>query len=208
MKQSAIQRKTPLEPKRTPRKCRSCGERYTPSSTTQRACSPRCALALVAQDKAKRERDQQRQQRAETRVAKERLKTRSDHMREAQAAFNAMIRERDHGKPCISCGSTPSNAGLITGSRWDAGHYRSVGACPELRFEPLNCHAQCVKCNRDLSGNTVEYRIRLLGRIGRESVEWLEGKHPSRKYTTEELVRLKAFFRWMTREHRKARESQ
>ena len=82
-----------------------------------------------------------------------------------------------------------------------------MGACPELRFEPLNCHAQCVRCNRDLSGNTVEYRIRLRERIGDEALAWLEGPHPVRKYTVEELKQIKTLFRRMTREHKKERKA-
>lgn len=205
MKRAELKRKTALQPKRRPRKCRACGEAYTPRSTTQKACSPRCALQLAGREREKRERAEAKARRAQNREALERLKTRADHMKEAQAAFNAWVRERDHGKPCISCGSTPSNAGLITGSRWDAGHYRSVGACPELRFEPLNCHAQCVRCNRDLSGNTVEYRIRLRERIGDEALEWLEGPHPARKHTIEDLKEIKARYRRLKRELQKAR---
>lgn len=207
MKRAELKRKAPLQAKRRPRKCRACREPYTPARTTQVACSPRCALNLAGQEREKRERAEAKARRARNREALERLKTRSDHIKEAQAAFNAWVRERDHGRPCISCGSTPSNAGLITGSRWDAGHYRSVGACPELRFEPLNCHAQCVKCNRDLSGNTVEYRIRLLERIGAEAVAWLEGPHPARKYTIEELKEIKARYRRLTRELKKRRQA-
>lgn len=205
MKRAELKRKAPLQPKRRPRKCRVCGEAYTPRSTTQKACSPQCALQLAGKEREKRERAEAKAKRAQNREALERLKTRSDHMKEAQAAFNAWVRERDHGKPCISCDSTPSNAGLITGSRWDAGHYRSVGACPELRFEPLNCHAQCVRCNRDLSGNTVEYRIRLRERIGDEALEWLEGPHPARKHTIEDLKEIKVRYRRLKRELQKAR---
>ena len=91
----------------------------------------------------------------------------------------------------------------MTGSRWDAGHYRSVGACPELRFEPLNIHRQCVKCNRNLSGNAVEYRIRLVQRIGAEKVAWLEGLHAPCKYNVDEIKAIKAKYRAMTKELKK-----
>ena len=118
--------------------------------------------------------------------------------------MNEFIRLRDAHLPCISCDSIPSDHDLFTGSRWDAGHYRSVGSCPELRFEPLNIHRQCVKCNRNLSGNAVEYRIRLVLRIGVERVAWLEGLHPARKYTVEEIKAIKADYRAKTRELKRA----
>lgn len=149
-------------------------------------------------EKARRQKE--RQHRQETKAAKERIKTKGEHLKEAQSAFNAYIRARDAGLPCISCGRTPDDQDLLTGSRWDAGHYRSTGACPELRFEPLNCHKQCVKCNRNLSGNAVEYRIRLVKRIGQEAVDWLEQQHPAKRYSIEDLKEIKAHYRKLKRE--------
>jgi len=98
----------------------------------------------------------------------------------AQNAFNRFIRLRDHDKPCISCGKTGaeiSDKDLITGSRWDCGHYLSVGAAPELRFTEDNAHKQCTRCNSQLSGNSVKYRINLVKRIGQYRVDILEGPH-------------------------------
>jgi len=112
---------------------------------------------------------------------------RSYWLKKAQQSFNAYIRHRDADLPCISCDSNPNDKNLMTGSRWDCGHYRSVGANPELRFEELNTAKQCVKCNRDLSGNVVNYRIGLVKRIGIEKVEWIEGPHSPKKYTIDEL---------------------
>ncbi|MNI36624.1 Bacteriophage Lambda NinG protein [compost metagenome] len=185
-----------------PKTCKNpaCGISFPPQRLGQSVCSPKCGLAIkdVNQEKARKSLAQV--ERREIKVRKERLKSRADHLREAQAAVNEYVRLRDAHLPCISCDSMPSDHDLITGSRWDAGHYRSVGACPELRFEPLNIHRQCVKCNRNLSGNAVEYRIRLVKRIGADKVDWLEGPHPARKYTVEEIKAIKADYRALTRE--------
>jgi hypothetical protein len=81
---------------------------------------------------------------------KERLKTRSDRVRDAQAAFNRYIRARDRGKPCICCGR--SQGDIKHGGAVDAGHYRSRGSAPGLKFNLLNCHSQLAYCNRYLSG--------------------------------------------------------
>ena len=130
--------------------------------------------------------------RADHRAAKERVKTRSQRIREAQAAFNAYIRARDEGLPCISCGSLPEQK---RGGTMDAGHYRSTGSSPELRFEENNCHAQCVKCNRYLSGVAVDYRIGLIQRIGIEAVERLEGPQEPKRYTIDDLREIRSFYR-------------
>lgn len=185
--------------------CKACGDKFRPSLSTQKACSVKCALDLAKQPAnqqiARKAIDQR--DRREIKVRKEKLKSRADHLREAQAVVNEYVRLRDAHLPCISCDSMPNDSDLMTGSRWDAGHYRSVGACPELRFEPLNIHRQCVKCNRNLSGNAVEYRIRLVLRIGAEKVAWLEGPHPARKSTIEEIKTIKAEYRAKTRELKK-----
>ncbi|MGU9857026.1 recombination protein NinG [Pseudomonas sp. LF245] len=189
-----------------PKKCRvaTCRASFIPARLGQAVCSPKCALVDGPRHAPKARKALADIERAEIKVRKEKLKSRADHLREAQTAVNEYVRLRDACLPCISCDSMPNDNDLMTGSRWDAGHYRSVGACPELRFEPLNIHRQCVKCNRNLSGNAVEYRIRLVLRIGAEKVAWLEGLHPACKYTIEEIKAIKAKYRAMTRELKRA----
>ncbi|WP_289328839.1 recombination protein NinG [Pseudomonas sp. 'CRE Jenny 4'] len=196
-----IERKQPK-----PKKCRvaTCRALFVPSRMGQAVCSPACALIDGPRHAPKARKALADIERKDIKVRKEKLKSRADHLREAQAAVNEYVRLRDAHLPCISCDSTPNDNDLMTGSRWDAGHYRSVGACPELRFEPLNIHRQCVKCNRNLSGNSVEYRIRLVQRIGAEKVAWLEGLHPPCKYTVEEIKVIKAEYRARTRELKRA----
>jgi hypothetical protein len=111
-------------------------------------------------------------------------------MKEAQQAFNALRRMEDgllRGGTCISCGSK-------TGKQ-NCGHYRSVGSCPELRFEPLNTYLQCEKCNSYLSGNLINYRINLVKLIGVEKVEWLEKSHEPLKLSIDDLKALKALYK-------------
>ncbi|RON86776.1 recombination protein NinG [Pseudomonas fluorescens] len=195
-----IERKQPR-----PKKCsvKTCRASFVPKVSFQSWCSPDCAVVIARDKQEKKRKSLASIERREIKVRKEKLKSRADHLREAQVAVNEFVRLRDAHLPCISCDSMPNDNDLMTGSRWDAGHYRSVGACPELRFEPLNIHRQCVKCNRNLSGNAVEYRIRLVQRIGAETVAWLEGPHEPRKYTVEEIKTIKAEYRAKTRELKK-----
>lgn len=208
MKRTPLQRKTPLTSNGPRRKrCPECRVMFVPVRDSQAVCGEiECAIAHGQSEKGRAIAGKALAEvgRREIKVRKEKLKTRADHLREAQAAVNEYVRLRDAHLPCISCDSTPNDNDLMTGSRWDAGHYRSVGACPELRFEPLNIHRQCVKCNRNLSGNAVEYRIRLVVRIGAEKVAWLEGLHAPCKYTVEEIKAIKAKYRAKTRELKRA----
>ncbi|WP_291585811.1 recombination protein NinG [Comamonas sp. UBA7528] len=132
-------------------------------------------------------------ERAETRRRKEALKTVPHLIKEAQIAFNAFIRERDRqaGHVCISSGRPLD----WSGNAVDAGHYRSTGAASHLRFHEDNCHAQSKHDNQFLAGNAVDYRIRLVARIGLARVEALEADNQVRKWTRQELIAIRDEYR-------------
>lgn len=188
---------------RKAKKCRvaSCGASFVPARLGQAVCSPACAILDAPVNREKARKSLAQVERREIKVRKEKLKTRSDHMREAQQAFNEFIRWRDQlaGHPCISSGKPLD----WSGNAVDAGHYRSVGSAPHLRFDERNCHAQSKQDNRFLSGNAVDYRIGLIARIGQEAVDALESDQSVRKYTVEEIKAIKAKYRAMTRELKK-----
>ena len=190
------------------KKCRACKVKFEPFNSLQVACSLECAQEVAIKELERRDARRDKAQRKWVREQKERIKSRGDHTRDTQRDFNTFIRSRDEGKPCISCGRNEWEFNHSSrGGMWDCGHYRSVGACPELRFEPLNAARQCKSCNRDKSGNIVEYRISLRERIGDEALAWLEGPHDPKRYTVEDLKRMAAEFRACTRELQKQREA-
>jgi len=170
------------------KRCKVCREQFTPRNSFAVACSPRCAMEWT-------HRQAQKQARAEKRAGRERLMTRRDWMKKAQEAFNAYIRARDDGLPCICCGRFADDNDLITGSRWDAGHYRSTGSAPHLRFHEDNCHRQLVRCNRHGAGRAVDYRIGLIARIGLARVEALEADQAVRKFTIDDLKAIEATYK-------------
>ena len=160
--------------------CEVCERVFVPARIGQVVCRPACAMARVRQAK--------KAERASIKARKEAIKTIPALIREAQIAFNAWIRARDEGLPCISCGRHHQG-------QWHAGHYLSTGARPELRYTESNVHRQCAPCNTHLSGNAVLYRIGLINRIGSDAVEWLEGPHPLPKWTPDELRAIRDTYR-------------
>ncbi|WP_407578324.1 recombination protein NinG [Pseudomonas aeruginosa] len=188
-----------------PRTCENptCKATFTPHPMRlgQKVCSPACALAIKDKHAKPARKAIADRERREVRVRKEKLKSRSDHLREAQQAFNEFIRWRDRiaGHACISSG-LPLD---WSGNQTDAGHYRSTGAAPHLRFNENNCHAQRKLDNRYLSGNAVDYRVGLIARIGLAAVEELEADNSVRKYTVEDLKAIKANYRAKVRELKK-----
>jgi hypothetical protein len=177
--------------------CPICNVKFTPLRPIQKVCSASCATthAINLRDKkrAQAERIAKQEDRKVIQLRKEQLKTRADYAREAQSVFNQYIRARDEKEPCISCGR-------FHDGQYHAGHYRSVGSHPELRFSELNVHKQCSVCNNHKSGNIVEYRINLAKKIGQEALDWLEGNHEPAKYTIEELKQIKSTYKSKLRE--------
>ena len=182
-----------------PKKCRvaACGASFVPARLGQAVCSPACAILDAPKNQAKARKAIAQRERREIKVRKEKLKSRADHLKDTQIAFNAWVRARDAELPCISCGRHHQG-------KYDAGHYRTVGSNPALRFEPLNCHKQCSPCNTQLSGDIVNYRINLVQKIGAEAVAWIEGPHEAKKYAVEELKAMTADYRAKTRELKRA----
>lgn len=172
------------------KKCRACKGVFTPRLPLQVACGPACAEAIAKQKRERKCLQDAREQRRSRREALEKVKTRGEHLREAQAAFNEFVRLRDADLPCISCGRPATWDG-----QWDCGHYRSVGSSPSLRFDPNNTAKQCLPCNRHLSGNLIRMRVGLISRIGLAEVERLEGPQQPLKLTIPEIQELKAKFR-------------
>lgn len=159
--------------------------------------------AKKEREEAKRTRAAAKVERAETKRRKEAIKTIPELTREAQIAFNAFIRARDQaaGYPCISSGRPLD----WSGNAVDAGHYRSTGAAPHLRFNEDNCHAQSKFDNQWRAGNVVDYRIKLIERIGLERVEALEADNQIRKWTRQELIDIRNAYRAKTKELKKER---
>ena len=162
------------------KECKQCGTSFTPARPMQNVCSPICATRLV---KAAKKEEAER-----TKARKAAIKSRAAWAREAQAAFNAWVRARDAGMPCISCQRHHTG-------QYHAGHYLSRGARPELAYEPDNCHKQCAPCNTHLSGNVALYRVNLIKLIGLDRVEWLEGPHPAKHYSIEDLKDIKETYK-------------
>lgn len=181
------------------KKCVVCKCEFKAIKSTAAVCSFECARDKVIADRIKADAKACRIARVELRVAKERIKSRGQWIKEAQQAVNAFIRERDHGLPCISCGRDHQG-------QWHAGHYRPTSTNPELRFTEQNIHRQCSACNNHLHGNLTNYRISLIRRIGLEAVEWLEGKHEPAKYTIDELKEIKKTYSQKARELKRNRE--
>jgi 5-methylcytosine-specific restriction endonuclease McrA len=125
----------------------------------------------------------------ENKEIKERIKTKSQHLKELQTVFNKYIRLRDILLPCVSCGDR------INGTP-HASHFLSVGSHPALRFNENNCHSSCSQCNLHLHGNLVEYSLRLPDRIGQDNYDKLIASRGDRlQISIPEIEELKLYYK-------------
>jgi rubredoxin len=162
-------------------KCKNCKQVFKPRKFNWKYCESDVCNNIGVQELIKKVRaTKAKDNRKKTKKEKEALLTHRDYLKLFQTVFNTYIRTRDKELPCVSCGKNNEK-------QFHAGHYRSVGSCPELRFEELNVWRQCATCNTYLHGNLIEYRKELIKRIGVDKVEWLEGPQPSNKLMIPEI---------------------
>lgn len=76
------------------------------------------------------------------------------------------IRNRDKGKPCISCGTQWNDT-------FQCGHHYKSETFETLRFNLDNLHGQCRRCNLYLEGAFDNYALNLPKRIGKECYDYL-----------------------------------
>lgn len=177
-------------------RCKHCKAKFEEGhrGPLHAACIDAWIAGQIAKKKAKQAREQRARakvERAVDRKKREAMKPRRKWLAECQVVVNKCARLRDllAGRGCISCGAKPEQC---FGGAVDAGHYRSVGSAPHLRFFLPQIRLQCVQCNRHLSGNAVEFRRGLVELMGLAWVERIEAMQGTAKWSIEYLKRLKA----------------
>jgi hypothetical protein len=136
--------------------CKICKVKFEPFKPLQQVCSPACAIFLAEKNKAKNEKKEKTKIKKEL---KESTKTISNYRKELQIVVNKIVREIDVGFNCISSGRSYK-------TNDQAGHYYSVGAYPNLRFNLHNIYSQSVADNLYKSGNPIGFTQGLIKEFG------------------------------------------
>lgn len=188
---TTLTRSTALRTTLRERRCTVCKDKFKQQRPMQAVCSPACAIVQGKKDAAKQAAAKVRADRAATKTALEKLKTKGKWIADVQRVFNQYIRERDRDQPCICCGQFYDAKDTLTGGQWDAGHYLSRGSAAHLRFDERNVHKQLKGHNRPGGTTRGQFRAGMIARIGIEAVEALEADQTPRNYTIDDLKRMK-----------------
>lgn len=103
------------------------------------------------------------------------------------------IKERDKGKPCVSCGQP-----------WhvdhQAGHWKKAETYSVLRFNEHNIHNQCKGCNLMKDGNVQMYGVEITRRITEEQKQEVEriaaeSKKGHHKWSKPELIEIREYYK-------------
>lgn len=176
-----------------PRACKVCKTKFTPTRGFVSWCSPECGFELASEIARKKAEKAAKAERVEHRAKLADSKKLSHWIGLTEKVVHAYIHARDRGMPCISCGTNST-------VQWEAGHWLTKGARPELRFVVEQINLQCHRCNVHLSGNQAAYRVGLVKKIGEARVQELEGPHPPAKFTRETLAAIRKEFAAKTRQ--------
>lgn len=108
-------------------------------------------------------------------------------VRKLDAEFSLYIRLRD-SRPfgykhfrCISCGD------ILPFEQADCGHF--IGRTHmSVRFDELDCNAECRRCNRFSADHIIYYQKNLEQKIGKQKLDLLIARgHQTKKWTSWEL---------------------
>ena len=174
-----------------PKTCRICKKPFIATNPLAKVCSYECALIFVKNNREKETKKKASLDRQDRARMKERLKSRGQWVKDCQVVFNAWIRKRDEGLPCISCGS-------LIGQR-HASHFYATSIRPNLRFDESNVHASCARCNKWMHGNLIPYRTELGKRIGKDELDRLDADIEPKHYSIQDLKDIKELYKNKTK---------
>jgi hypothetical protein len=149
--------------KNKPKSCKWCKEGFQPRLSTQVVCSRKCAIKYSRlKDWLKEKKEKEKKE------GKGKDKDIEDWKKELQTVVNWIVRELDKDLPCIS---HPDMKNFL---RYDAGHYFTVKAHAEVRYNLHNIHKQNSYANEKYGGNA-DYANGLKERYGSDYLEMVLG---------------------------------
>lgn len=167
------------------KKCanKECNNSYKQFNSLVTWCSTECKISITQTKEA------QKIIKSKRSLNKPKSKTLDQYEIEAKEVFQKWVRLRDahHGFGCISCVKDKN-------TKMDGGHVFKAELYSGLIFNELNCHGQCVPCNRFEDGNVKEAKSGIEKRYGNEALEYIESRSDANRlhrYDKNKLIAIK-----------------
>ena len=139
-------------------------------------CASQHGIAKAAKLKARKQANEDKAFRRETKRRKAAIKGRTGEKgfyKDLQTALHAYIKHvLRKGQPCYTCDKQQRFED--EGGAFHVGHYMPAGTVDPRRFMLANLRMQCFSCNSPKSGNQAVYKGRLTEEMGPDHVDWLE----------------------------------
>lgn len=148
-------------------KCKHCKKDFERKRINQIVCSYECSISYSKELAIRRKiKEEQKKEKINKEFKAVEIKDKEEKKLKAskintKTQVHSYIRERDKGKPCISCGTSWN-------SDFQAGHHYKSETFITLRYNLDNIHGQCKRCNLHLEGAFDNYALNLPNRIGIE----------------------------------------
>ena len=172
-------------------KCKVCKKPTRSFNSLNAYCSSDCQMVWLKSTKGKKVVSITAKRRHKAKLAEVRL---PHWLAVTQKVVNQYVRLRDYAQPCISCGKWDWELKDSFSGKWHCGHYKTVGARSQLRFNTKNMNKQCVSCNAYNGGSLTGQIEGITARYGIERLDWLDGHHSSKEYDTAYLKRMRSVF--------------
>lgn len=176
------------------KKCVMC--KATNPNPLLKVCGYRCASKWLKTEKGMiaKERSLLRLQRNAERQRKVKDKGVSHWLKQTRLVAQEYAARRDQNKQCISCGKYLGECDGQWLTRWDGGHYKTVGGHPEMQLDLNNINGQCRKCNSFEGGRVKDQEERIVQRFGQARLVYLNTARP-KTFTIEYLARYRRVIR-------------
>jgi hypothetical protein len=158
---------------------KKCKKLFSPRNSIQTVCSLPCAI-VVSAEKAKLKESKKKELNLKL---KESLKTLGDYKKDLQIEVNKIVRLIDQECSCLACG--------VTNAKFDASHFRGVGAWDNLRYNLHNIYSGCAQCNTHKGGNLIKFREGIVTLFGESQINYMDDLnviYPSIKLNKNELL--------------------
>jgi len=158
------------------KRCKICGDKFTPYRTTQPTCKGECEYKYGMMKLKQQKQRAIKEGKENTRQQKAKVYS-NEYKTDLQNEINRLARMIDErfNYACVDCGKVIRYRGNDS-QRMDANgsHLHNVSGNENIRYNLHNIHTSKIKCNKWEGGRKEDYKLGLICRYGTEYLNYVE----------------------------------